>query len=561
MLDDLLKKGTEVYVTVSQSCGLELLEVDKSHTIKSYAQTELAYNEAQREIADYDEFKNALESLFKARNINPVKAKIHLSLPTVWFGLKEGLPLLLDDSAITNIVLGELEQTYIFKRKEPMPFWFDALASTNSDSRSVFYSAVQKDAVDKIKEIITAMGATLESVECSIFADLKALDYTRIAAEQMQDGYSWNLMIINNSGFQMIGMQGKKVLEYYEEPLPIKSFEGEEIYAAIENAAQIALMSTPSNSLLIISETDLVSAEIMAGRLQFSGNTLFIEDNQFRKEPLTEMSLNILQEDQVKVSLHAIGCYTPDGTFPVAVNFISEGGGKKAVAEEVVIPIQLSEDKVFNLTPKIATFIMLALLAVFGSIVGGIYKYTESQLAKANEENAALDTKISELDSQIKALEAKNGNSGFDAIAEIEKVIKFNTSKIKVFAALGESVPRNLYLTYFMTGADAQINIQGCADTVEDIYVFFRNLKESLTDSKIRISKLDLKSGKLDSIISSTISTVDNAPYIFEITNMDNDQLQSFMNRLTGKTDNNDKKDSNSNENNNSGNNNSEPAQ
>lgn len=552
--------GAEVYITVSPSCGLELMEVDKSGNIKSYAHTALAYNEAQREIADYNEFKSALESLLQMRNINPAKAQVHLSIPTVWFGLKEGLPLLLDNPAIDNIVLGELEQTYIFKRKDPMPVWFDALASTNSDSRSVFYSAVQKDAVEQIKEILTAMGATLVSVECSLFADLKALAYTNIAAEQMQEGYSWSLMIINNSGFQLLGMVGKKIIEFYEEPLPIKSYEGEEIYSAIENAAQIALMSTPSSSLMIISETDLVSAEIMASRLQFSGNTLFIEDNQFRKEPLTEMSLNILQEDQIKVSLHSIGCIAPDGLIPVSVNFIAEGGKSKTVAEEVVIPIDLGGGKVFELTPTKALIIAGVIGVIFGGAVFGAFKYTEGQCTTAQSQISELDNQITQLDAEIKAYESKNGDSGFDALAEIERVLQNNTTKIKVFAALGESIPKNLYLTYFMTGNDGMINIKGCADTVEDVYVFFKNLKESLLESKLRISKLDLKSGTLDTIISNTASTIDNAPYIFEITNMDDTQLKSFMDKLSGKTpENKDQKDDNNNNNNNDKNN--KPAQ
>lgn len=541
-LKDLLGgSGAEIYITVSPSCGLELMEVDKSGNIKSYAHTQLAYNEAQREIADYNEFKAGLETLFQMRNINPAKAQVHLSIPTVWFGLKEGLPLLLDDSAITNVILGELEQTYIFKRKEPLPFWFDALASTNSDSRSVFYSAVQKESIDQIKEILASLGATLVSVECSLFADLKALAYTNIAAEQMQDGHSWSLMIINNSGFQMVGLQGKRILEYYEEPLPIKSYEGEEIYSAIENAAQIALMSTPSSSLMIISETDLVSAEIMASRLQFGGKTLFVEDNQFRKEPLTEMSLNIIQEDQIKVSLHSIGCVAPDGLIPVSVNYIVEGGGSKAVVEEAVISIPISGDVVFELTPKKAMLILGILLALVGGTVFGTYKYVETQYNKAQSEVNELSNQITQIEEEIKAYEAKNGDSGFDAIAEIERVIQNNTTKIKVFAALGESVPKDLYLTYFMTGDDGMINIKGCADSVEDVYVFFKNLKESLMESKLRISKLDLKSGKLDTIISSTISTVDNAPYIFEITNMDDNQLKSFMDKLTGKSNKDDK--------------------
>lgn len=517
--------GTDVYVTISPACGMEMIELDKHGNVKSYAQTPIDYNEAQREVASYDDFKTSLETLFQMRNINPAKANVHLSLPTVWFGTKEGLPLLLDDNAITNIVIGELEQTFIFKRKEPLPFWFDALASSNSDSRNVFYTAIQADAVNKIREILTAMGATLVSVECSLFAALKGLNVTGIAAEQMQNDHSWSLMIINNSGFQMLGMQGKRILEYYEEPLPLKSYEGEEIYSAIENAAQIALMSTPSSSLVVLSETDLVSAEILAGRLQFGGQTLFVEDNQFRKEPLMEMSLNVLSDDQIKVSLHSIGAITPAGLMPVDVNFIAEKG--KAKVEVAVINIGSLE-----LTPAKASVLVTILLAILMTPMGIGYWFTNDMVTKTQAKSAELDNQITQLDSQLKEYEKEKGDTSFDAIAEIEKVLKNNRTKIMAYAALGESIPKDIYLTYFMTTDDGKINIKGCADSVEDVYVFFKNLKDSLIESKLRLSKLDLKAGSLDTVVSSTISTIDTAPYIFEITNMNDSELKSFFSKL-----------------------------
>lgn len=535
MLNNLfgLGGGIDVYVSVSPSCGLEMIALDAHGNVKSYAQTPLDYNEAQREIANYDEFKTGLETLFQMRNINPAKANVHLSLPTVWFGTKEGLPLLLDDTAITNVVVGELEQTYVFKRKEPLPFWFDALASSNSDSRNVFYSAIQKESVNQIREILAAMGATLVSVECSLFADLKSLYVTGIAAEQMQEGHSWSLMIVNNSGFQMLGMQGKRILDYYEEPLPIKSYEGEEIYAAIENAAQIALMSTPSSSLLVLSETDLVSAEILAGRLQFGGNTIFIEDNQYRKEPLMEMNLNVLSEDQIKVSLHAIGAMTPAGLMPVDVNFIAEKG--KAKIQTAVIEIPLGEGKVFELTPTKATVLAVILLAIIMTPVGAGYFITSNMATQSQTKSAELDTQITQLDEQLKQYKKQTGKVEFDPLAEIERVLKNNRTKIMAYAALGESIPQNLYLTYFMTGDDGMVDIKGCADSVEDVYVFFKNLKDSLVESKLRLNKLDLKAGSLDTVVNSTVSTIDTAPYIFEITNMTDTQLKSFMNKLAGK--------------------------
>lgn len=517
--------GNEVYVTVSPACGLEMIEVDKAGNVKSYAQTALDYNEAQREVASYEDFKNALESLFQMRNINPAKAIVHLSLPTVWFGLKEGLPLLLDDSAITNIVIGELEQTYIFKRKEPIPRWFDALASTNSDSRSVFYTAVQAEAIEKIKEVLTAMGASLGSVQASLFADLKALARTGIATEQMQDGHSWSLMIVNNSGFQMLGLQGKRILEYYEEPLPLKSYEGEEIYSAIENAAQIALMSTPSSSLIVISETDLVSAEILAGRLQFGGQTIFVEDNQFRKEPLMEMSLNIFAEDQIKVSLHVIGAMSPAGVMPVDIDYIADGKKKKTQVSTIEIGG-------LELTPNKASVIVLIFLAIILGPVYFGYTYTQNMMTTEQAKIGELDSQITAIDAEIAKFSEEKGTTEFDPLAEIERVLKNNRTKIMAYAALGESIPKNLYLTYFLTTDDGRINIKGCADSVEDVYVFFKNLKDSLLESQLRISKLDLKAGSLDKVVNSTASTIDDAPYIFEITNMTDNQIKNYMKQL-----------------------------
>jgi len=532
MLNNILSMGgrVDVYVTVSQTCGMEMIAVDKHGNVKSYAQAQLSYNAAQREIASYDDFKTELENLFQARNINPEKANIHLSVPTVWFGCKEGLPLLLDDDAIKNVVIGELEQTFIFKRREPMPYWFDALASTNSDSRNVFYTAVQKESVDQISEILSSMGANLVSVQCSLIADLKGLFVSGIAAEQMQDTSSWSLMIVNASGFQMVGMQGKRILDYYEEPLPMASYSGEEIYSAIENAAQIALMSSPSSSLIVLSETDLVSAEILAGRLQFGGSIIYIEDNQFRKEPLMDLGLNVFQEDQLKVSLHAAGAIAPAGIMPVEVDFLAADVKKSIQTAVIEIPIG---GNVYELTPQKALVLSLILLALILTPVGLAYYITGNIVSEKQAKVQELETQITQLDAELKAYETKPNEVAFDPVAEIEKVLKQNRTKIMAYAALGESIPENLYLTYFLTGDAGLINIKGCADSVEDVYVFFENLKDSLIDSKLRLSKLDLKAGSLDTVINSTVSTVDTAPYIFEITNMTEGQIKSFTDKLT----------------------------
>lgn len=518
---------TEIYLAVSGACGLEMIELDKNGHIKSYAQTPLDYNEAQREISSYDDFRTAVETVFSMRNIDPANSVVHLSLPTVWFGTKEGLPLFVDESAISNIVLGELEQTYIFKRKDPLPFWFDNVVVQSNESRSIFYTAVQSDAIETIRTILEEMGSKLVSVESSTFASLKGLYVTGIAAEQMDSDSSWSMMTINNSGFQIFDMQGKKIAGYYEEPLPIKTYEGEEVYGAIENAAQVAFMNTSSTTLVIVSETDLVSAQVLAERLQFGGNIIYVEDNKFRMEPIMELNLNVLAEDQIKVSLHAIGHITPEGIMPVNVNFIE--GDKNAAKAIATINTPFGP-----ITPLKATIIVaiIGALLLIPLLLGNFL--TANMLEKAQAQSNALDERIAQLDEQLKAY-TNNVDTGFNAINEVEKVLKNNRTKIMAYAALGESIPKNIYLTYFLTGDDGKINIKGCADTVEDVYVFFKNLNDSLVDSKLRISKLDLKTGSLDQVVNSTVSTIDNAPYVFEITNMSEDELKAFQDSLLKK--------------------------
>lgn len=523
-LNSLLGMGggrKDIYVSVSPACGLEILEIDNSGAIRTYAQAPLEYNDAQREIASYDAFKNTLLELLQSRNIDPAKINVHLNLPTVWFGLKEGIQLLLDDNAITNIVIGELEQSYIFKRKNPVPFWFDAQVSTNTDSRSVFYTAVQEEVIEQLKEILTSIGATLVSVGSSLFSDLKGLYVTALAREQMEnDGHSWTLMVVNNSGYQLLSLQGKRLLEYYEEPMPLKAFEGEEVYSEIENSVQIALMSSPSSSLVIISETDLVSAEILKERLQFAGQTIVVEDNQYRKEPLANFGLNVLPDDQVKVSLSAYGSAAPSALINNDVNFL----GATEVVEVATF---------MGMTPPVATVLALIVLAVIGGLSFFGASATEKMVADEQGKAIEIENQLTTIQSEIEQLEgAKDGQVVFDPVDEISKTLRNNRVKIMAYAALGESIPKDLYLTYFITGDNGLIAIKGCADSVEDVYVFFKNLKDSLVDSNLRVSNLGLRSGSLDKVVNETISPFDSAPYIFEITNMTDSQLQSYINKL-----------------------------
>ena len=530
-LDNFTKKSDNIYITLSTAGGLEMICKDpQTGAVKAYAQTPLEYNEAQREIAKFDDFKTSVNRLIQICDTQIKGAQVYLSLPLVWFGYKDNLPLLLDDNAITNTVLGELEQTYIFKKRDPAPVWFDAidLSKAHGETRSVFYTALQKDIVDRLETTFSDLGATLVKIGCSLFEDLKGLNRAGYISEEVADETKkWHLMIINNSGFQMYTLTGYRIIESYEEPLPIKSYEGEEIYSAIGNAAQISLMATDAQTLVILSEADLVSAKILAGKIQFNGKVKPIDDNKYKEEPLMELSLNIVPENKIKVTIGMIGITAVENDGFTKINFLNKIEEVEEIDPTVEIPI--GNGQIIQLTPEKATILAGIIMFATAILIGGIYLIAYTLKNNVQEETNRYNQQISELDSQIKALTSQEDlKTGFNPIKTIEEVLKVNRTKIIAYDALGDSIPKDVYLTYFVIGDAGTINIKGCAKTVEDVYIFFRNLKDSMTGSSLRLSKLDLRSGSLDALINNSVSQFDDAPYAFEITNMDNNQLSLF---------------------------------
>ena len=288
-------------------------------------------------------------------------------------------------------------------------------------------------------------------------------------------------------------------------------------------------MGSDAGTLIILSETDLVSADYLKQSVQFSGNIIAVEDNKFKENPYMDFGLNVVQEDQIKVSLGMIGLISPADLLPVNVDFLEGFDTKKNVS--AVIEIPLDKNHTLILTPQKALIAALILLAAVLIPIGLCMALLQTKIANTNKENEQIKKEIAVIEKELSSYN-KAPTSSFDPVDEIERVLKNNRTKIIAYASLGESIPKDLYLTYFMTGEDGYVDIKGCSNSVEDVYLFFKNVKDSLYESNLRLNKLDLKTGSLDSVINSETSSIDTAPYVFEITNMSDDQLKSFMQRL-----------------------------
>lgn len=529
MLEELLSKlgastRITVGVSVSPNVGLEMIQVDSATgTIVKYSYRPLEYNTSLREIKDYEQFKVGLEELFEELNI-PKTSNIVLSLPNVYFGTIT-LPTLLPDEGITNAIISEVEQSYIFKRSEPVTSWSDVSVNTASDSRFIAYSAIQKSSVDSILEICASIGCKVTSIENSYNSLFRALSYLKITETQMQDNNtSWNLMIIQQNSYAIISMVGTRPVDYFEEPLALKTFVDEEIYNAIKTSAQLTLMNLPANHLVIVSETDLVSAEILSLKLPFDGKKSFLESNKFSQKELMPTSLNILQNKVQMITADAIGAgIWLFHQYPLKINFAQKGDGESDFDDDSLeeypkinigtLEVELTPSFIKKIALIAALAILLPLLIVLFFLNSVIYPKTNSQIQD-------LDAQIEAQKLKIKQQKDASQNVSFDTYTSINSTIHNNKNKLAYFRALEYSMPSNLWITYYETNNEGQVDIKGTTTSTQNVYSFYKNMRQMINSSNITLKRLELSDTALDTLALSSASG--SRYYQFEITNMPN---------------------------------------
>lgn len=518
MLNNLLSKfgagsNATVGVCVSPSVGLEMIEIDKStKTVSKYACRPLDYNYSTREIADYDEFRTTLMALFDDLKL-PHTSNVILTLPTVHFGLIS-LPLMLGDEAVNNAIVSEVEQTYIFKRQEPVVSWTNIVKpNQSSDSTDILYSALQNNALGEIFAACMEIGCKLISIESSYLSLIKALYYTNNASEQMKDFVTWNLMVIGQNSYSVISMSGKSVVNYYEEPLALKSFSGEEIYNAIISSSTLTLTTNPANWLYIISETDMVSAEVLSKKISFDGQVTYLESNKYVQKPLMNTSKNIMPNLVLKMTPEIIGSGIYQFVdYPIKLNMIGEFKTEDVKTEVYPtvtmgnVTVELSPNFVKKMTLFIAVPILILLFAMF-FVFNTLHNGQVEELSGLNSELEAKQAELRKYDA-IKA-------NTFDEKTEMNLVNSYNKEKLIYYTALGLSIPAHTWITKFKITKNQKVYISGKTSRLEDVYNFYRDLKLSVINSDIKVYSLDAIENE------DAESTRRPKFYSFEITNME----------------------------------------
>lgn len=537
MLNQLLSQlGATTKITVgvamSPGVGLEMIEINpKTKTIEKYACKPLDYDYSKREIADYDQFRETLISLFDELKINR-KSNIVLTLPSVHYGLIS-LPVALGDEGVTSALVSEVEQaSYIFKRQDPVISWVDAYPAGDKDSREILYGAVQQAALDEINAACVEIGCTLVAIETAQNSLLKALDFNNLAEEHMAPNTTWNLMVINPNSYSMITLNGRSVIEYREEPLALRSFVGDEIYEAIISSAQITLQTVPSNYLYIVSETDMVSAEVLSMKIPFDGNIKFLESNKYVQNPLMQASYNILPNQALKITPEVIGSGVYlISQFPFKFNLLGKGNEEIAAIQEVAPRIRIGNTEVELTSAFVKKIAAIAALILF--LPTGIL------FAIMNQLNTQNQSKLDAINQQLEADKAELANfegidkkDTFDSKLEINNIQSINRTKLIYYTAIGTNIPPNTWLIYLKIFGDKKIDIIGRSTNVENVYTFYKSMKMSVIDSDLRLNRLEMSADSVGNLVVEDLNSIKPTFYEFEITNLSDEELQKLDEEL-----------------------------
>lgn len=505
-------------VSLTPGIGLEAIELDKTGTVVSnYARRKVEYNFSNREPQNYGQLKTALVELMDVMKIAP-KTPVYFILPNVLFDFVE-LPPALSTPEIKLSILSETEKFYLFKKEDPYFGWQEIPSMSDEGQKKLVYTAFQRNTVESIKEIITDIGLQLRGIESAYSATLRGLLQTGIADELVEENSSWTVMLVSTNSYTLFHLEGGNLVNYNEVPVAIKSYSTEEAYDNIVSSSSQLLSNSTSTRLYIISQTDDISADILKKHMDFDNEIVAINSNKHSKKPILEVTqaenfnlINSMTFSAIAAAGH-ISAKMPKIILNVLVDDPDASLGiyfkTNFLGKEVEVTKQL--------VMSICILAAVAGLVIFGGLTLALFGINKAQTSKLD----GLNQEISNVDQQISALSDVSGKTEIDINSVIDEVAQENVSVISFYDSISSDIPKNVWLTKYYNKSGDKIAVKGIAQSIIDIYEYYKNLRIVSPQANIKLNELK--------VITQASSDSDDAKQLQSLAiNKDTDRLYSF---------------------------------
>ena len=244
--------------------------------------------------------------------------------------------------------------------------------------------------------------------------------------------------------------------------------------------------------MCVVSETNIISAQVLAGQLQYNAPIIHQEANIFAKEPFLDVAAGIDDEQAKLVSLGVIGAGIYRDFLPfsnVHLNLYNANLGDVYLLEQPPVLKFGSLSLVMSLENMIKVLIPVAIIII--AVTMTVLGFIGNMIAQKNNRVAELEQSIKSINQFLKDNESVSAEL-FDEGDEIRIGLLHNKDIYTYFTIVGTEIPKKLWLTSLDLGDN--ITIEGQADNLESVYSFFRNIKDYAPDSPIKLQKLGMAS-------------------------------------------------------------------
>lgn len=473
-------------VSVTPGIGIEVAQIDyEKRILINYVTRPFEFDPRfQGPNFDLDIFKETLYDALVDIGA-PVGSEIVLSLPTTIFKIKDW-PASMDQAQIINNIEDEILETPQFQNDPGEPSYsYCVLPNSTIQFNKIVYTALHKSLVMEIAVQIRDLKYKLVAIDTSLNSTLNALIYS--GRVDVDPTTAWVMLVVDGHYCRVVPMIGKNYVDCMEEKINIGKVLGdEENYDIVVNAINPILKNTPSSLLYVISKTDLISAKLLADKLQYKSQIVHLEANFLNKEPLLEPAIDLSAENAKKATLDVVGAaikksFGENSTAPLNMFNSMLGDVYTSQVPPVFNGIELSLENMI----KFGVGIAILILVIAFSVVFFINKSLTDQEAKISE----FDRNIEEIDKFLadnKDISAKK----FSETDEIRMGLTENKNIYSYYTIVGTEIPKKLWLTALDIGE--HVNIEGQADNLESVYAFFRNIKDYDPNSAIKLQRLGL---------------------------------------------------------------------
>jgi len=505
ILGQIQTKASTVAINISSKSIMEVMEIDKNGVINSYTCVPIQYNNLTKEIENIYDFQSSLKQAFSDLKLS-LNSKVYVSIPTYVIE-HENLPEVDDDESIKTMLTSSAEKNYIFKKYDPAISFFKIPSGHNNETINnleICYTALRADEYSKIKGVFEELGLKVLAIDSSYSSLINGVIATnKVNPNLLNQNGKWNIINITSNSYTIFNMSGMYLTDVYEEPLAVKSFSEEEIYQVITNSLELTLGNYSANQIIIVSQSDNVSAEYLAGIIPANCSIAYIEDNKYRKQ-LIEMSFNITQSIKTKVTLEAVGISTwSRNTNGFKFNFLNAPIASESVAVESVT-LTIDGQDVEITSEKIQRWsILIGLLLCI--LAAAAYITCTWQYNGKNHEKLAI---VEDTNRLQKELNIQPQSTGISEVEFLQKNYGLNMNYKKSYAAISREIPDMLWIEEFQMLEDSKMYLRGRSYRMEDVLNYYDSLSKLGKFPNLKISTLRVSNNKISDLLLQPNSTI-----------------------------------------------------